>query len=151
MCLMHYSASQWHEWASNSCLWGVIRNVLILSGITAFWGSISRPYLAICEVPRRCSMDYRMVGTLGRAVYGLHLIYGSLVWGRLRKQRWRIIIQWNLAAHHSLFRMGPRSGRWAHSINRLIEVITHGLCGYSGVMTSWYCCQSSCGWSPLVP
>ena len=31
------------------------------------------------------------------------------------------------------------------------EMITHGLCGYSGVMTSWCFCNSSCGWVPLIP
>ena len=29
-------------------------------------------------------------------------------------------------------------------------MITHGLCGYSGVMTSWCFYNSSCGWSPLT-
>ena len=31
------------------------------------------------------------------------------------------------------------------------DMITHGVCGYSSVMTSWCSCNSSCGWSPLTP
>ena len=64
-------------------------------------------------------MGYRTVNTLTRAVYGLHLIYGSPVWGRLRKERRCTINQWSLVARRCLFRMGPRSGRRAHSVNRL--------------------------------
>ena len=31
------------------------------------------------------------------------------------------------------------------------ETITHGLCGYLGIMTSSCFCNSSCGWSPPIP
>ena len=41
------------------------------------------------------------------------------VWGRLRRERRSTITWWSLAARCSLFRMGPRYGRQAHSVNRL--------------------------------
>ena len=92
-----------------------------LPGITAhgLWRWVTWPYLAISEVFRRCSMGYRTVSTLARAVYGLHLINGSPVWGRLRKEmRWNVT-QWGLVARRCLCRMGPRCGRRASSVNRL--------------------------------
>ena len=30
------------------------------------------------------------------------------------------------------------------------QMIKQCLCGYLGVMTSWYFCNSSCLWSPLI-
>ena len=91
-----------------------------LPGVTAppCWGWVTWPYLAISEVPRQCLMGYRTMNTVSMAVYGLYLIYGSLVWGRLRKVRRCTVTQWNLVARHCLFRMGPRYGRRAPSINR---------------------------------
>ena len=64
-------------------------------------------------------MGYRTVSTLARAMYWLHLIYESPVWGRLRKERRCAVTQWSLAAHRCLFIMGPRYGRRARSVNRL--------------------------------
>ena len=75
--------------------------------------------MAIGEVPRRCSIGYRTGSTLARAVYGLHLIYGSPVWGRLRTKRRCTVTQWSLAACRCLFRMGHQYGRWARGVNRL--------------------------------
>ena len=59
-----------------------------------------------------------MVGTLARAVYGLHLFYGSSVWSRLGKRRCTVT-QWSIAARRCLFRLGPRYGHWARSVSRL--------------------------------
>ena len=64
-------------------------------------------------------MGCRTVSTLVRAMYWLHLIYGSPVWGRLRKERRCAVTQRSLAAHRCLFSMGPRYGRRARSVNRL--------------------------------
>ena len=41
------------------------------------------------------------------------------VWGRFRKEKRCTATQWSLAARRCLFRMGPRYGHWAHSVNRL--------------------------------
>ena len=91
-------------------------------------------------MPHWCQVGYRTVSTLARAVYGRHLIYRSpREWGRLRKERRCTVTQWSLATRHCLFRLDPRYGRRARSVNCLVCVdITHGLCGYSGVMTSWF-------------
>ena len=107
------------RWAILACVmasqasWIIRRNCTMVSG-----GWVTWPYLAISEVPRQCLMGYRTMNTLSRAVYGLYFIYGSPVWGRLRKERRCTVTQWNLVARHCLFRMGPRYGRRAPSINR---------------------------------
>ena len=75
--------------------------------------------MAISEVPRQCSIGYRAVSMLPKAVYELHWLYGSHMWGRLRKERHCTVTQWSLAARYCLFRMGPQYGRQAHSVNRL--------------------------------
>ena len=66
-----------------------------------------------------CSMGYMTVGTLARAVYRLHLIHGSPVWGRLRKKRRCTVTQWSHAARRCRFTMGPRYGSRVRSLNRL--------------------------------
>ena len=99
---------------------------------------------AISEVPRRCSMGYSTLSTVARAVCGLHLTLGSPVWGRLRKEMCYTVTQWSLQARRCLLRMGPRSIRSSGTQCKRPEMITPGLCGYSGVMMS--CCfyNSSC-------
>ena len=75
--------------------------------------------MAISAVPRRCSMGYRKMDTLPMAVYGLHLIYGSPVRGRLTKKISCNVNQWGLAARRCLFSIGPQYGRRARRVSRL--------------------------------
>ena len=107
---MHYSASPWHEWAQMSNSWDVILNLQDYQALLhhGSWRWVTWPYLPISEIPRR-----------SRAVFGLHLIKGSAVWGRLKNKRRCTITRWSLAAHRGLFRMGPRYDRRARSQNRL--------------------------------
>ena len=85
-----------------------------LLGITAPW------VLEVGHVVlsgNRYSTGYK--STLTRAVNGLHFIYGSPVWGRMRTERHCTLTQWSHAARRCLFRMGPRYGRPACRVNRL--------------------------------
>ena len=70
--------------------------------------------------------------------------------GRMKKERHYTITKWSLAARHCLFIMGPRYGRWARSVNclRWLRMVCVDFFGRYDVLLS---CNSSCGWSSLIP
>ena len=94
-------------------------------------------------------MGYRTVSTLTRAEYGLDLIYGGPVWGKLRKWRRCTVNQWSFVARRCLFRMRPRYCRRVCSVNRLrwLRVVC------VDIRALWRpdFCNSSCGWFAAYP
>ena len=105
----------------NSCLWEATPNLLDYQAKLhhGFWRWVT--YLiwqSVMSLPDARWGTGRWVCWPGQCTR-LHLINRSPVWGRFRKERRFTITQWSLAACRCLFRMGPRYGRWAHSVNHL--------------------------------
>ena len=76
---MHSSTSPWHECdqMSNYRLRDVKPNLLDYLALPRLWRSVKS----------RFSIGCRTVSGLTRAVYDLHLVFRSSVWGRLRTER----------------------------------------------------------------
>ena len=110
---------------SSQSSWITRHNCTMVSG-----GGPRDLFRAIIEVPRRWSVGCRTVSTLASAVYVLHLIYGSLC-----EAEWE--------------RMGHRYGRRARSVNRLRWL--RMVCVNIQALWLLVFCNSSCGWSLLIP